>query len=422
MYPTEVEKGHLQVNGGFQVVQRFAEAQRKTRKAPEVCPNAQVGPFNVTGRDITRIRVSADWDRDCGFYVRGAVPVRGFSVRRAIEFEKLGKVNVSPKVIFDGGNIASQSVSRDLKPSNNPLAQIADKIISTHGVTFRSQVGQNEFGFTVDRHPDVGIAPLARIVRSKMLFLGVDEGPQLIGFHKSRMNSAHSAVKDVSALLPDSQKQGKNRALVDAYETRYGTDAHSFHKQTDYLRCFFSLNVVPSKWTFAGFGKRGFAGRAAKTLDSIASLKPKSLCFGVLTTDTCHIRFSLVFLREKPDNQSLGSECGLRPRLDSVPPLAQTSGGVLVSTKLCYCSHRCSPRLINSLIREAVPRALFCADLDHTTLVCERFHHSIQSPNAIARLLQPVADFTCCYGLIVAVGSLCQHYHQRRFAFRLGLA
>jgi hypothetical protein len=46
----------------------------------------------------------------------------------------------------------------------------------------------------------------------------------------------------------------------------------------------------------------------------------------VLALEAGHIGFSLVFLREKPDNHDLGSRCGLRPRLDSASPLAETSG------------------------------------------------------------------------------------------------
>jgi len=42
-----------------------------------------------------------------------------------------------------------------------------------------------------------------------------------------------------------------------------------------------------------------------------------------------HVGSPLVFSAGEADNQSLGFECGLRPRLDSASPLAETSGGAL---------------------------------------------------------------------------------------------
>lgn len=73
--------------------------------------------------------------------------------------------------------------------------------------------------------------------------------------------------------------------------------------------------------------KRGITAGAAVTLDSLASVKSEPLSFIVLTFQAGHISSPLVFSAGEADNQSLGSECGLRPLLDSAWPLAETSGG-----------------------------------------------------------------------------------------------
>ena len=65
---------------------------------------------------------------------------------------------------------------------------------------------------------------------------------------------------------------------------------------------------------------------AAVSLNSQSSIGAKLFSGPVLTFQASHWA-PLAFLREKPDNQSLGSECGLRPRLDSAPSLAETSDG-----------------------------------------------------------------------------------------------
>src|SRR6266566_4473219 len=62
--------------------------------------------------------------------------------------------------------------------------------------------------------------------------------------------------------------------------------------------------------------------------------------------DAGHRTSPLVFLREKPDNQSLGSECGLRSRLDLAPLLAETNGGFFSFLRcslysLCYLHKHC---------------------------------------------------------------------------------
>src|SRR5579864_1917566 len=406
MHAAHIEKDHVKIDCGFQVFQRFTETQGKPRKAPQVCAHAQIGPFHMASRDVAGIGVSADWDRDCGFYLRGAVPVRGFAVRSSVQFQKLREVNASTEVLFDGRNVSAQSVRCDLESPRNALAQIADKLIGTCRVSLRGQIGQNKLGFAVNRHPDVGISPLSGIIRRKMACFGVDKGPEFVSLHKSRVNSAHSAVKQIPTLLTDSQKQRENRALVDASETRHGADTHSFHKQTDYLRCFFGLDVVASEWFIAGFGESSFAGLAAETLNSQSSVRSKTFCCAVLASNAGHWTFSLVFLREKSDNQSLGSECRLRPRLDSPPPLAQTSGGVIASTEFCNCLHRYSSSLIGSLICQPITRAFFRPNLNDRALIGERFHYPVQARNPITRLLQAIANLARCDSFIVTVSAL----------------
>ena len=48
MHPAEIEKGHVEVNGGFQMFECLAESQAQPRKAPKMCPHAQIRPLDVT--------------------------------------------------------------------------------------------------------------------------------------------------------------------------------------------------------------------------------------------------------------------------------------------------------------------------------------------------------------------------------------
>lgn len=327
MYATEVEESHIERHGGLEMFKALAESQAKARKAAQVSPNAQIGPLHMTCGNVPGIGVPCYGDgyrrRDLGRFV----PVWPLAVTASIQLQQLREIHVHTEILFNSGNVSAQPIRGDLEAPCNTLAQITNEVIGADRIPLCRQVGKNHLGFAINRHPDVGIAPLARIVRSEVFFLCMHECPKFIGLDESRTNITHSLVGEALALLSDCQKQRKNRALVCAGDTRDGTDGHTFHEQSDYLRCFFGLNVVASQWLLAGFGESSLAGLAAESLNPQPSVSSKSLSCSVLASDAGHRTSSLVFSREKSDNQSLGSECRVLPRLDSSPPLAETSGG-----------------------------------------------------------------------------------------------
>ena len=127
VHAAQVKEGQVKINGGFQMVQPFAESQTKERKTAQLCANAQIGAFDLASRDVTGIQISADWDGDCGFYLRGVVRVRRFAVRASGQFEKLGKISTGSEVFFNSRNASAQSVRRNLESFGNSLAEITNK-------------------------------------------------------------------------------------------------------------------------------------------------------------------------------------------------------------------------------------------------------------------------------------------------------
>jgi hypothetical protein len=106
------------------------------------------------------------------------------------------------------------------------------------------------------------------------------------------------------------------------------TNTHSFQQERDDLSGFFVRDVIAPERLAARLGECGVTTGAAETLDSLASVESESLCFVVLAVDASH---GLLFLCEKPYNLSLGFRCGLRPRLNLAPHLAETRCGVFIS-------------------------------------------------------------------------------------------
>jgi hypothetical protein len=331
MYANEVKESHVDGDGGLEMVKALAESQAQPSEAAEMRPHAQIGTFDVRCADTRFIRVSGDnnWNGCCDF--RRLIPVWPFSVSRSVQLNELSEINVGSKIFFDGGNVTAETVRRKLKSSDDSFAQVSDEGVGACRFALRDEIGQNQFSVAINRHPNVGIAPLVRRAGTQMPFLCVDKGPQFVGLHKLRANAAHSLVKEVSAIVSDGQKDRKNRALVCASDAGDSANAHAFKQERHDLRSFFSIGVMPSKGSLARLRKRRVAAGAAITLDSLPSVKSESLRFVVLASQAGH-GLSLVFLREKPDNQSLGSECGLRPRLDSAPSSVSADGGVFNSS------------------------------------------------------------------------------------------
>lgn len=157
MYANEIEKGHVEGHGGFQMIETLAESKAQARETAQMRPNAQIGAFDVRGADSRFVRVSADYDGNRRRDFRWFVPVGGISALRSVELDELGEVNVRSKVFFDGRNITAESVRRKLETTCNPLAQIADEVIGARSLVLGDEIGQNHFRLAINRHPKVSL-------------------------------------------------------------------------------------------------------------------------------------------------------------------------------------------------------------------------------------------------------------------------
>jgi hypothetical protein len=250
-----------------------------------------------------RIGVAANWDGNYRSYLRWFVPVRSCIVRRSVDFKQLGEVNVCPEILFNGGNVGAESVSRNLESSSHALAEVADKVVGASRVALSGQVRQNEFRFAINRHPDIGVSPFLWVIGRKMFFFRVNKTPEFISLNKARTNISHAFVEQFAGVFADSEKNGKNRTLVDASDTGDGADAHALHQQGDDLRRLGCVGVVPSQRLSTRSGKCGATTGAAKPLNAQFSVGSESISSSVLTFQAGHGLSPLVFLRWKPDNR-----------------------------------------------------------------------------------------------------------------------
>lgn len=299
MHAAEVEKGHVERHACLEVFQGLAESERQPREAPKVSPHAQVGAFDMAGRNAERVGVSADGCWDSRNDVRRVVPLRPLGIGSAVHLNQLGEVHVRTEVFLDGRNVALESVRRDLESAHHAPAKIAHELVGACRVTFRSQIGQNKFRVAVDCHPHVSVSPLRRVSVAEMRFFGVNERPEFIGLDETRTHSAHAPVEKRTAVFPDRKQKREDRPLMRAREPRDGAHRHALKQHGEDPRGFFGADVVASKRPRSGSGKRSFTGGTAESLDSTASVKSKAPCFFVRASNAGH---RLAFSAEQADN------------------------------------------------------------------------------------------------------------------------
>jgi len=139
-------------------------------------------------------------------------------------------------------------------------------------------------------------------------------------------------VEETAALLPDRKKQRQNRSLMCSGNAGDSANAHPFNQERHNLHGLLSIDVAASERPLARRRKRRAAFGATITLDSLSPVESESLYLGMLTFLAGHVGSPLVFSAGEADNQSLGFECGLRPRLDSALSSVSADGRVFNSS------------------------------------------------------------------------------------------
>lgn len=117
-----------------------------------------------------------------------------------------------------------------------------------------------------------------------MVFFGVNDRTEFIGFDAWRINVPNAGIENTAA--PD---------------------------------------VMPSEWPLVR-RKSGVAGIAAEPLNASLTVTAEALAVSWLRR--MQVIGPLAFLQEKPDNQVLTSESGLRSLVDLAPPSVSADGGV----------------------------------------------------------------------------------------------
>lgn len=327
MNAAEVVKTDVKHGGIFQVRQRLAERISQARKSAKVHPHGQVVAFDVRRRNPLEIR-SADfdvWDR-CHNLAAAIPPVASSA---AVDFAKLGKVHVLPKVFAHGSDIGVVLVAGDLITAISTRSQVGNERMGIDAAAPADVVGDDELGFRVQGKPKHGATPFRRIRGIQMRVAGMDELPHLVNLHVIGADIADSGVKYPASFVRCRFHQFQNRVLVQSGEARDRANRHAFqHHRQGFCRNVGRGVVVPELRFI--LGKGNFAGGAAVSLDSALAVVSE-LADGVIAAFARHGLFPLAFSLRKAQNQFEGTEIGLPGFCLAPQPVSAGSGALTVS-------------------------------------------------------------------------------------------
>ncbi|HTX16478.1 MAG TPA: hypothetical protein VMD77_14355 [Candidatus Baltobacteraceae bacterium] len=224
---------------------------------------------------------------------------------------------------MDCVDIGPKAVRGDLESSRCGFVQFFDKSIRVSRRATAKVPRKNQFCVAFDGDEAVSIAAL-RVASEIVFFFAADEAPQFIALDFADRNGADSTFEKTFTFFAYQNEQRQNRGVVNSRDALDRADRTALDQQFDNSNCPVQWRVHRAERSSAFLCESLAALAAAEALKSVPVL-PKLFAFGTAIVAS-HVSFSLVFLREKPDNHDLGSDCGLRPPLDSAVPSVSADG------------------------------------------------------------------------------------------------
>jgi hypothetical protein len=234
-------------------------------------------------------------------------------------------VNAGTQAVMNGVCVGSKSIRGELEIACCSLVQFFDENVCVSGRAASKMPRENQLCVAFDSDKAIGVSAF-RVAHEVPFLFTADKAPQFIALDFGHRNGADFAFEDAFALFSDHHKQRQNRGVMYSGHAFDGVDRASFNKKLDNFQGFVQRGIHAAERSVVLFRESLTALTAAIASKSVAMF-PKLLTFGVAIV-AGHGLFPLAFLREKPNTQRLGSECGLCSRLDSALPPAQTGGRV----------------------------------------------------------------------------------------------
>ena len=290
--------------GDFQMFEFAGERQRQARESCNRKPHAEVLPFYKTGRDVTRVRVSAS---DFGYNLRdswwGVPRIRPVVLSVIAEqFGQLGKVRIAAKRRLDSFLVEDVRVSGQLNSVvGNSAAKIAHEGLSVFARTLANNKRRNQLRIRVERNIYPLIAKIGRVILSDVLSLLHQKSPQLIALNSTAGQLAHPFIHQLCSAFASLHKQSHDCVAIQAHKPFGAANGTTFQKALNgpcrEIRLRDHCGACQLRMRF---GESGLTGSAFPTLNFALTKASSANAVCVLASYASHI--GLVFLAGQADN------------------------------------------------------------------------------------------------------------------------
>lgn len=330
---------------------------------------------------------------------------------------QLSEINASPQAVVNRVNIRPEAVRGDLEM---PLGRFIEFIGKGHGVPRRApskMPSENEFRVALKGHKTVGISP-RRVIINVVLLLAADKSPEFIALHIGDRKCVDSGIQEPFALIPNKDKQRKNRCVV---ESGYALDCRyraSFNKKFNSPGSFLDRCVHAAERRCVTLREGLTALIAAEALKAV-SVPSKLLAAGIAVV-TGH---RLAFLRKQADN-GFGSAFAACSAIADLAPLSVDAEGGASYLRLGnprYGFPSGADSFSDSLVGEPVPRSFARSELNDAPFFGEGLHNPVNPLNAVAGLFKSVFNFARGGCVILPIVFLPKHDEHGGYGLRVGL-
>ena len=196
-------------------------------------PHREVGPLDVTGRDVIAVRPAHDRLFDRSGTEGRAITALSFNRWRLVNLVEHGIVNAAPpKHFFDSYQIGTEPVGRKLDAVRKPRLKIAEKDSGVFAAALSDMKGGHELGVSVERgpRPDITEPDHTTTFGREIPLLAVAKGPNLVYLNPFARQVANALVVEGRASCSDFHQKLKNRSLRRAGNSHCGADGISIHQ------------------------------------------------------------------------------------------------------------------------------------------------------------------------------------------------
>lgn len=235
MYTAEIVMNGVEADSMAKVINVLGKGICQPCKPPHGHSHCEILTLDVTGRNITRIRLPIY--NGCGCPDALGWTVVRFRLRRnSIQFNQGCIVNLGTERTFYGFQICAMSVSSQLDSVSESTRKILHELIGASGVPRTHEIRNNQLcvGVNCNPSPNIPVPELAPFIGGYILLFCIAELPDFITLNPARFNPANSVIVKLRTRRSNTFQEAEDCSLGYSGHTAGSADGISFHEGGNY--------------------------------------------------------------------------------------------------------------------------------------------------------------------------------------------